>query len=51
MIESLLKTSKHTIMTITRVDSENKLPEGAASKEVDYNKLKTPVEHSKAKMG
>lgn len=44
MIEALLKKSKHVITAITRVDSQNKLPEGVIVKKVDYNKLDTLIE-------
>lgn len=44
MTEALLKTGKHTITAITRVDSQNKLPEGVIFKKVDYNKPETLVE-------
>ena len=44
MTEALLKTGKHTITAITRVDSQNKLPEGVISRRVDYNKPETFVE-------
>ena len=44
MTEALLKTGKHTITAITRVDSQSKLPEGVISKKVDYNKPRTLVE-------
>lgn len=44
MTEALLKTGKHTITAITRVDSQNKLLEGVISKKVDYNKPETLVE-------
>lgn len=44
MTEALLKTGKHTITATTRVDSQNKLPEGVISKKVDYNKPETLVE-------
>lgn len=44
MTEALLKTGKHTITAITRVDSQNKLPEGVISKKVDYNKPESLVE-------
>lgn len=50
MTEALLKTGKHTITAITRVDSQNKLPEGVISKKVDYNKPESLVEALKAKM-
>lgn len=44
MTEALLKTGKHTITAITRVDSQNKLPEGVISKKVDYSRPETLVE-------
>ena len=44
MTKSLLKTGKHTITAITRVNSQSKLPEGVISKTVDYNKPETLVE-------
>ena len=44
MTEALLKTGKHTVTAITRVDSQNKLPEGVISKKVDYSKPETLVE-------
>ena len=44
MTEALLKTGKHTITAITRVDSQSKLPEGVISKKVDYDKQETLVE-------
>ena len=44
MTVALLKTGKHTITAITRVDSQNMLPEGLISKKVDYNKLETLVD-------
>ena len=44
MTEALLKTGKHTVTAITRVDSQNKLPEGVISKKVDYSKPETIVE-------
>ena len=44
MTEALLKTSKHTITAITRVDSQRKLPEGVITKQVDYDKPETLVE-------
>lgn len=44
MTEALLKTGKHTITAITRVDSQNKFPKGVISKNVDYNKPETLVE-------
>jgi uncharacterized protein YbjT (DUF2867 family) len=42
--EALLKTGKHTVTAITRIDSRNKLPEGVTTKKVDYNKPETVVE-------
>ncbi|KAK9234603.1 hypothetical protein V1525DRAFT_412531 [Lipomyces kononenkoae] len=44
MAEALLKTGKHTITAITRVDSQTQLPKGAIPKKVDYNKPETLVE-------
>jgi uncharacterized protein YbjT (DUF2867 family) len=44
MTEALLKTGKHTVTAITRVDSESKLPEGVIVKKADYNKPETLVE-------
>lgn len=44
MTEALLKTGKHTVTAITRVDSKSTLPEGVETKKVDYNKSKTLVE-------
>jgi putative NADH-flavin reductase len=44
MTEALLRTGKHTITAITRVDSQSKLPENVISKRVDYNKPETLVE-------
>ena len=44
MTEALLETGKHTVTAITRVDSQNKLPEGVTSKKVDYSKPETLVE-------
>ncbi|MCJ1405334.1 hypothetical protein MMC11_008561 [Xylographa trunciseda] len=44
MTEALLKTGKHTVTAITRVDSQSKLPEGVISKKVDYSKPETLVE-------
>lgn len=44
MTQALLKTGKHTITAITRIDSQSKLPEGVISKKVDYNKPETFVE-------
>lgn len=36
MTEALLKTGKHTVTAITRVDSKTKLPQGVTTKTVDY---------------
>lgn len=44
MTEALLKTGKHTVTAITRVDSQSKLPEGVILKKVDYDKPETLVE-------
>lgn len=44
MTENLLKTGKHTITAVTRVDSQNELPEGVICKKVDYSKPETLVE-------
>ncbi|KAL6717929.1 hypothetical protein ACLMJK_004014 [Lecanora helva] len=44
MVEALLKTGKHIITALTRVDSQSKLPEGVISKKVDYNQPETLVE-------
>ena len=35
--EALLKTGKHTVTALTRIDSSNKLPEGIAVKKIDYD--------------
>jgi putative NADH-flavin reductase len=44
MTEALLKTGKHTITAIARVDSKNKLPAGVTCKKVDYAKPEILVE-------
>ena len=44
MAEALLKTGKHTVTAITRVDSQSKLPEGVIAKKVDHDKPETLVE-------
>lgn len=44
MTEALLKTGKHTVTAITRIDSQTPLPEGVNVKKVDYNKPETVVE-------
>jgi hypothetical protein len=35
MAEALLKTGKHIVTAITRVDSQSKLPEGVTSKKIN----------------
>jgi putative NADH-flavin reductase len=40
----LLKTGKHTVTAITRIESEAKIPEGVITKKVDYNKQETLVD-------
>ncbi|KAL8717820.1 MAG: hypothetical protein Q9225_004975 [Loekoesia sp. 1 TL-2023] len=42
--KALLKTSKHIVTAITRVDSQSTLPQGMVVKRVDYNKPETLVE-------
>ena len=44
MIKSLLKTGKHTVTAITRVDSNSQLPKGVEVKKVDYANLSLVVE-------
>lgn len=44
MTEFLLKTGKHTVTAITRVNSQNRFPEGVVAKQVDYDKPETLVE-------
>jgi hypothetical protein len=44
MTEALLKTGKHTVTAITRIESETKIPEGVVSKKVDYSKQETLVD-------
>ena len=44
MAEALLKTGKHTVTAITRVDSQSQLPEGIVSKKVDHIKPETLIE-------
>ena len=44
MTEALLKTGKHTITAITRVDGNSPLPEGVEVKKVDYSKQSSLVE-------
>ncbi|SLM40110.1 NmrA-like domain [Lasallia pustulata] len=44
MTEALLKTGKHTVTAITRVDSNSTLPEGVQVKKVDYGNHSSIVE-------
>jgi uncharacterized protein YbjT (DUF2867 family) len=44
MTEALLKTGKHTVTAITRVDSDGELPEGVLVRKVDYSKPETLVD-------
>ncbi|KAJ5787056.1 hypothetical protein N7457_002046 [Penicillium paradoxum] len=44
MTEALLKTGKHIVTALTRVNSQSKLPDGVIPKSIDYNKLETIVE-------
>ena len=44
MTDALLKTGKHTITALTRVDSQIKLPESVICKRIDYGKPETLVE-------
>ena len=44
MTEELLKTGRHTVTVISRIDSQSKLPEGVTTKTVDYSKPETLVE-------
>ena len=44
MTEALLKTGKHTVTAITRVDSNSELPEGVEVKKVDYGDPSSIVE-------
>jgi len=37
IVAELLKTGKHTVTAITRVGSQNKIPAGVLSKQVDYS--------------
>jgi len=37
IVEQLLKTGKHKVTAISRIDSTSKIPEGAEVKKVDYN--------------
>lgn len=44
MTEALLKTGRHQVTAITRIDSESKFSDGVAVKRVDYSKCATLVE-------
>lgn len=44
MTAELLKTGKHTITAVTRVDSTSEVPEGVSIKRVDYAKPETLVD-------
>ena len=44
MTEALLKTGKHTVTAITRVDSNSQVPEGVEAKKVDYDNPSSLVE-------
>ncbi|KAK5033159.1 hypothetical protein LTR13_007124 [Exophiala sideris] len=44
MTEALLKTGKHTVTAITRLDSQSPLPDGVTTRKVDYEKPETLVE-------
>ena len=44
MAEELLKTGRHTVTAITRIDSNTPLPEGVEVKKVDYDNPPTLVE-------
>ncbi|KAI0158622.1 hypothetical protein BJ166DRAFT_498682 [Pestalotiopsis sp. NC0098] len=44
MTEALLKTGRHQVTAITRIDSESKFSDGVAVKRVDYSKRATLVE-------
>jgi hypothetical protein len=44
MTEALLKTGRHTVTALTRIDSQSQLPEGAISKQIDYARPETLVE-------
>ena len=44
MTKALLKTGKHTITALTRLDSTNKFPEGVEVRKVDYNSQPSLVE-------
>jgi hypothetical protein len=42
--EALLKTGKHSVTAITRIDSQNAFPEGVTARKVDYRKLETVID-------
>lgn len=44
MTAELLKTGKHSITAVTRIDSQSKFPKGVQVARVDYNKPETIVE-------
>lgn len=44
MTEALLKTGKHTVTAVTRIDSNSTLPEGVEVKKVDYDNPSSLVE-------
>lgn len=44
MTEALLKTGKHTVTAVTRMDSQSIVPEGVMIKKVDYSRQETLVE-------
>lgn len=44
MTASLLKTGKHVVTALTRIDSQSKLPDGVSVKKIDYEKPETIVE-------
>ena len=44
MTEALLKTDKHSVTAITRLDSNNPLPEGVQVRKVDYSNHSSLVE-------
>jgi hypothetical protein len=50
MTEALLKTGRHTVTALTRVDSRSKLPDGVVVKPIDYNKPETIVEGLKGQV-
>lgn len=44
MVDELLKTGKHTVTAISRMDSQSKLPDGIKIARIDYGKQETIVE-------